>query len=360
MLFHEIYGCYYRAVAQMLNLAIEGELTEKKMYEIVAETAFEESSLIMIPALKEQEWQLLDENLHTPLKHTPDMPLTILEKRWLKTILLDKRVKLFLEPVLENTEQSASAGANAEQSASAGANAEQAVFVVANAERTVLAGTNIDFTTACPRKLADTEPLFFPEDIVYFDRYVDGDDYDDPAYIANFRLIRQAIAERRKLKVTFRNGREQKRCEILEPVQLEYSDKEDKFRVLCADRQSIKTVNLGRIVQCELLEDTFPENVRLKEREKKVLKFILTDERNALERAMMKFSHYKKEVERRDAENYLVTLEYDADDETDVLIQILSFGSYIEVTAPDEMREELRKRMERQMALIDEFATFFP
>jgi len=312
MLFHEIYGCYYRAVAQMLNLAIEGGLTEKKMYEIVAETAFEESSLIMIPALKKQEWQLLDENLHTPLKHTPDMPLTILEKRWLKTILLDKRVKLFLEPVPENAE------------------------------------------------LADTDPLFFPEDIVYFDRYVDGDDYDDLAYIANFRLIRQAIAERRKLKVTFRNSREQKRCEILEPVQLEYSDKEDKFRVLCADRQSIKTVNLGRIVQCELLEDTFPENVRLKEREKKVLKFILTDERNALERAMMKFSHYKKEVERRDAENYLVTLEYDADDETDVLIQILSFGSYIEVTAPDEMREELRKRMERQMALIDEFATFFP
>lgn len=312
MLFHEIYGCYYRAVAQMLNLAIEGGLTEKKMYEIVAETAFEESSLIMIPALKKQEWQLLDENLHTPLKHTPDMPLTILEKRWLKTILLDKRVKLFLEPVPENTE------------------------------------------------LADTEPLFFPEDIVYFDRYADGDDYDDPAYIANFRLIRQAIAERRKLKVTFLNSREQKRCEILEPVQLEYSDKEDKFRVLCADRQSIKTVNLGRIVQCELLKDTFPENVRLKEREKKVLKFILTDERNALERAMMKFSHYKKEVERREAENYLVTLEYDVDDETDVLIQILSFGSYIEVTAPDEMREELRKRMERQMALIDEFATFFP
>ena len=146
MLFHEIYGCYYRAVAKMLKLAIEGGLTEKKMYEIVAETAFEESSLIMIPALKKQEWQLLDENLHTPLKHTPDMPLTILEKRWLKTILLDKRVKLFLEPVPANAEQAATAVSNA------------------------------DFAAACPRELADTEPLFFPEDIVYFDRYADGDD----------------------------------------------------------------------------------------------------------------------------------------------------------------------------------------
>lgn len=360
MLFHEIYGCYYRAVAKMLNLAIEGGLTEKKMYEIVAETAFEESSLIMIPALKKQEWQLLDENLHTPLKHTPDMPLTILEKRWLKTILLDKRVKLFFTPVSENKEQTATARGNAEQAATAGGNAEQAATAGGNIEQAVFGRTTADFAPACPRELADTEPLFFTEDIVYFDRYADGDDYDDPAYIANFRLIRQAIAERRKLKVTFLNSREQKRCEILEPVQLEYSDKEDKFRVLCADRQSIKTVNLGRIVQCELLRDTFPENVRLKEREKKVLKFTLTDERNALERAMMKFSHYKKEVERRDAENYLVTLEYDVDDETDVLIQILSFGTYIEVTAPDRMREELRKRMERQMALVDEFATFFP
>ena len=140
MLFHEIYGCYYRAVVQMLNLAIAGGLTEKKMYEIVAETAFEESSLIMIPALKKQEWQLLDENLHTPLKHTPDMPLTILEKRWLKTILLDKRVKLFFTPMSENTEQTDFVGGNA----------EQAVFVVANAKQTDFAGVNADFAAACP------------------------------------------------------------------------------------------------------------------------------------------------------------------------------------------------------------------
>lgn len=350
MLFHEIYGCYYRAVAKMLNLAIEGGLTEKKMYEIVAETAFEESSLIMIPALKKQEWQLLDENLHTPLKHTPDMPLTILEKRWLKTILLDKRVKLFFTPVSENKEQTATARGNAEQAATAGGNIEQAVF----------GSTTADFAPACPQELADVEPLFLPEDIVYFDRYADGDDYDDPVYINHFHRIRRAISERRKLKVTFQNSKGRKRCEVLEPVKLEYSDKEDKFRVLCAVRKGIKTVNIGRILQCEILADTFPEDVSLKEREKKVLKFTLTDERNALERAMMKFSHYKKEVERQDKETYLVTLEYDVDDETDVLIQILSFGSYIEVTAPTEVRKELKKRMDRQLALINEFATFFP
>ena len=350
MLFHEIYGCYYRAVAKMLNLAIEGGLTEKKMYEIVAETAFEESSLVVIPALKKQEWQLLDEKLRTPLRHTPDMPLTTLEKRWLKTVLLDKRVKLFFTPVSENKEQTASAGGNAEQAASAGGNAEQTVF----------GRTTADFAPACPQEPADVEPLFLPEDIVYFDRYADGDDYDDPVYINHFHRIRRAISERRKLKVTFQNSKGRKRCEVLEPVKLEYSDKEDKFRVLCAVRKGIKTVNIGRILQCEILADTFPKDVSLIEREKKVLKFTLTDERNALERAMMKFSHYKKEVERQDKETYLVTLEYDADDENDVLIQILSFGSYIEVTAPTEMREELKKRMDRQLALINEFATFFP
>ena len=35
MLFHEIYGCYYNAVAEILRQAVDGELTEKSMQEII-------------------------------------------------------------------------------------------------------------------------------------------------------------------------------------------------------------------------------------------------------------------------------------------------------------------------------------
>ena len=45
MLFHEIYGCYYNAVAKILHQAVNGELTEKGMQKIVTEKAFSESFL---------------------------------------------------------------------------------------------------------------------------------------------------------------------------------------------------------------------------------------------------------------------------------------------------------------------------
>lgn len=301
MIFNEIYGCYYNAVAKMISLAVDGELTESKMNEIASEYAFEESLLTIIPALKNQDWQLIDHEFETPIANAPAMPMTILEKRWLKTILLDPRIALFQIPMGE---------------------------------------------------LKDVEPLFEPGDIVYFDRYLDGDSYDDPTYVAIFRTIRQAIKERRKIRVKFRNNKDQVRTHLLEPVKIEYSDKEDKFRVLCAGRPDTRIINIGRVILCTKLEETFSEELCLQTRLRDTLVFELRDERNALERVMMKFAHYKKEVERTDVDLYRVQVEYDVDDERDVLIQIMSFGSFVKVLAPDKLREELGKRIAKQCSQL--------
>ena len=302
MIFNEIYGCYYNAVAKMISLAVDGRLTESKMNEIASEYAFEESLLTIIPAIKKQEWQVIDHELETPIVNKPSMPMTTLEKRWLKTILLDPRIALFQIPMGE---------------------------------------------------LKDVEPLFEPEDIVYFDRYLDGDRYDQPSYIANFFIIQQAIKEHKKVRIEFWNNRNQERTHLLEPIKIEYSDKEDKFRVLCAGRWDIRTINMGRIIQCTRLEETFPEELCLQTRKRDTLIFELTDERNALERVMMKFAHYKKEVERIDENLYRVQMEYDVDDETDVLIQMMSFGSYVKILAPGKMKEELCIRISKQLRMLE-------
>ena len=231
MIFNEIYGCYYNAVAKMISLAVDGRLTESKMNEIASEYAFEESLLTIIPAIKKQEWQVIDHELETPIVNKPSMPMTTLEKRWLKTILLDPRIALFQIPMGE---------------------------------------------------LKDVEPLFEPGDIVYFDRYLDGDRYDQPSYIANFFIIQQAIKEHKKVRIKFWNNRNQERTHLLEPIKIEYSDKEDKFRVLCAGRWDIRTINMGRIIQCTRLEETFPEELCLQTRKRDTLIFELTDERRTL------------------------------------------------------------------------------
>ena len=302
MIFNEIYGCYYNAVAKMPSFAVNGELTEKKMNEIVSDYAFEESMLTIIPALKNQEWQLLDGDYGTPIVNKPTMPITSLEKRWLKTILLDPRIALF----------------------------------------------KID-----TKGLGDVEPLFTPKDIVYFDRYSDGDRYGDPAYISKFNIIVQAIRKHKKVKLKYLNGENQKRSQVLEPVKIEYSDKEDKFRVLCAAGRDIRTINMGRILQVVRLDEKFSKSVRLQSRKKETLIFELTDERNALERVLMKFAHYKKEVERLGENFYRVEMEYDVDDETDVLIQILSFGGFVRIIAPVQLRDKLCERVKKQMNMMN-------
>ena len=95
MIFSELYCAYYNAVAAIISLAIKGKCTEKDMQRLTHEYAFEESALSIIPSLKSGKWQLLRKDMSTPLKHEPTMPLTLLQKRWLKAISLDPRMKLF-------------------------------------------------------------------------------------------------------------------------------------------------------------------------------------------------------------------------------------------------------------------------
>ncbi len=302
MIFNEIYGCYYNAVAKMISLAVEGELNEKKMYEIVAGDAFGESMFTIIPALKNQKWQLIDGNYKTPVVNKPTMPMTALERRWLKTILLDPRVALFQADV---------------------------------------------------KGMDDVEPLFMPEDLIYFDRYSDGDPYDQTSYVENFHVIVQAIREHKKAEIKYQNRKEQERIQVLNPVKIEYSDKDDKFRVLCAGRKDITTINMGRIIRVKKLEESFSTTISLSFGKKETLIFKLTDERKTLERVLMKFAHYKKEVERLGENTYQVKMEYDMDEETDVLIQIMSFGSFVKMIAPAELKEKLRDRIKKQIDLFN-------
>ena len=99
MLFHEVYGNYFDAVSAILKEAVNGTLTAAKINDIVREKAFAESILTIPDALKNQQWPLITEDLKTPVKHAPSTPLTTLEKRWLKAVLEDPRVKLFASKV---------------------------------------------------------------------------------------------------------------------------------------------------------------------------------------------------------------------------------------------------------------------
>ncbi|MDE5670961.1 MAG: WYL domain-containing protein [Eubacterium sp.] len=297
MLFSEIYSSYFNVVAKVLEEAVNGSLTEKRINDIIMEKAFSESILSIPNALKNGDWKLLDDKLETPIKHTPEMPLTLLQKQWLKAIMNDKRIKLFSPSI---------------------------------------------------KGLEDIESLYEQDTIVYFDRYTDGDDFENPEYIKIFQTILEALHKNRKIKIRY-TGKQWKEKEFFcSPVKLEYSSKNDKFRLKAIAFGKLFILNLSKISSCELLNFEIDKDVNKYTEERQTLILYLYDKRNALERVMLSFSNLEKEAERIDDYTYKITMKYDKDDETEILIRVLSFGPMIRVISPESFISQLKNRIEKQ------------
>jgi hypothetical protein len=297
MLFSEVYGTYYNVLAKLLEKAVEGTLTRESMNEIIREKGFEESILTIPEALENQTWPLIKDDFTSPLEHTPTMPLTTLQKRWLKALLNDPRIQLF-DPPMDGLE--------------------------------------------------DVEPLYPPNTFVYYDRYHDGDPFDDPGYIRRFQTILTALREKKWLRLHFLGRNNVPHFWRCIPYKLEYSAKDDKFRLISANKRSTLSINLARIDQCFLLEPCKDEEYRPLAMKKRILVLELTDDRNALERVMLHFSHLDRETERIDDKHYKITLYYEREDETELLIRVLSFGPVLKVIFPDDFVKNLVYRLEKQ------------
>lgn len=200
-----------------------------------------------------------------------------------------------------------------------------------------------------PIVFSDVEPLFLPEDIYVFDKYSDGDPYENPEYIRNFRLILDAIKHKYQIQISITNRHGKQITTRTIPEYLEYSEKDDKFRLIGTGSKLGNTINLGRISSCEKYENQQGGKVGKSNqpRPRKVI-FELIDERNALERVLMHFAHLEKQVEKIDERKYQVTLYYDKEDETEILIRVLSFGPMLHVVKPVAFINLIKDRLSDQ------------
>lgn len=300
MLFHEMFSVYYLTVSLILREALMGNLTEKRMEAIIRENAFTESILSILPAIKSEEWPVCTCSFQTPLTHEPVMPVSLLERRWLKALLQDPRIALF-QPDITGLE--------------------------------------------------DVQPLYKPDDFIVFDKYGDGDPYDDPAYIARFRTILEAMENQKPMHIRFQSGRGNHTSGTYLPHKLEYSSRDDKFRLTVTGKRRYATINLSRIVNIAISDQDidFDTSVHIPKRVPLVLEII--NERNALERIMLHFSNYQKETQRLGNNRYLMTMWYDAEDETEILIRVLAFGPLVKAVSPDTFVEQLKERINRQVQI---------
>lgn len=309
-IFHEIYGAYYNAVWHILNKIADDymEISQKDLNDIIFEYS---NKLIANGVWGDTEKHIEDimkgineaYNFDIMFKH-PEMPLSTMQKRWLKAVLSDRRIKLF------GIEE--------------------------------------------PEWLADIEPLFMPEHFYYFDQDLDGDDYSDKNYIGNFRKILKAKKEKYKLKIKYVNNSghiNYYKCAI--PLKLEYSPRNDRFRLFIKteDNEKCRVLNVSQIRETELSEEKFDENSLVMDIETDTLIFILDNSagKKALSRAMREFSDLKKETEPLENNQYKITLEYYTADEKEIVIRLMQYLPYIEVVEPESIRQSIKEKLRKQL-----------
>ncbi len=315
-IFSEIYNCYYQIMKSLLQNS--SPLTLSQIQSQVEETGYEESFLYLIPKITTGEWDLLKQDgdlFLSKLSNNFYVPLTDLQRSYIKSILQDKRIRLFFSEEKLN---------------------------------------------ALQQLFSDVTPLWNPEDIYYYDSFSNGDDYSNPLYQQHFRTILTAIKQKQYVDISYEA---KKHCRVHHhylPCRLEYSIKNDKFRLLGitvhkTHHGSLETLNLDRMQTVNLLPQTIPaqklpdiSQIIRSTYYKEPVRLLIHTDRNALERAMLQFANYEKNTTKIDENTYECLIYYNQKMETELLIEVLSFGPLVEVLGSDRFLELVKARLRRQ------------
>ncbi|WP_022932159.1 WYL domain-containing protein [Treponema bryantii] len=311
MLFSEIYSAYYNTVASIISCSQQGKLDSDLLFKIVKESAFPESFMTIGSALETGKWPLIKKDYSTNIQNIPTMPLSVLQKRWLKALCNDKRIRLFVsDEVLE----------------------------------------------CLKNQLQDVEVLFNENDYYLYDKYSDGDPYDDPDYIKNFRTALEAIHQKKTISVEYTGRFGQQKRFICAPYKIEYSEKDDKFRIISKVRNRHSILNIARINSCELTENSKVDDLSeddLPDNRRTSVTLEIYDERKAMERVMLAFAHFEKSAVQISDDVYRLTLNYDSFDETELVVRVLSFGPMVKVLEPESFRNLIQERISKQIELMN-------
>lgn len=317
-IYNEIYGLYYFMLAKILERAAEKDITTKEISSIVAQYGFSESNLYFTPDVVSQGGQgynLLKESeggYYSILKSSPVGYITNLQKSFIKSMIDDKRIRLFFEkPMLDELNKA----------------------------------------------LSDIEPLYNTDDVILKETAIDSDNYSDEKYIQNFKSILYSIRNNKAMRICFNTSKGERKTIKLAPYKLEYGIRDDKFRLCGVSIYNEKPkgfvkINLARILTITTLQQSFKldfETYIAAKRKSEPIEIEVYNLRNGFERVFIGLSNYERISSfHEDTGKCSIKIFYTADDEQELLIQLLSFGPAIKVLGPVDFKSKFVERIQKQ------------
>lgn len=313
LIFNEVFGTYYRVLREIVN---SGEISDQQLTHIIRDNAYNESNLFLEDNLENYYFLKKDKNSKwcSIFNNKIIQPLTAIEKSWLKAILNDPKINLFLDE-----------------------------FQLAELNN----------------YLSDVEPLFNQDDFYAFDKNLRGDDFKSKDYVDNFRLLNKLIDKKAIVDIEYTSVSENTYVDTLIPLKLEYSPKNDKFRLLAirvvdGKAEELGCYNLSRIQKIAIshvkLSGQLDRNPYSPKYFDEPLVVEIYNQRNAIERFQIEFSTYKKEsIIDEDNDICRTTVYYHSAEREELILKLLSFGVNVKVLSPKSMISMLKERIHKQL-----------
>lgn len=206
--------------------------------------------------------------------------------------------------------------------------------------------------------------------IKYYDRYkwegnMSKSQEDTFMELRYLQKLYNAMNSKEKVRISYRNWEGEKRCVICAPAWIEYSRRDDIFRLWYVHhtKRQIRQINIPRIISIE----NIPKKHYNIEKEQDMLLQLLDQtmrqlkvefyqgNKNLPDRILTEFSLWKKKcIYDTKTENFQMTLHYSSLDEKEILVRLMSYGPYIKIIAPDGnyVYKELTNRVAKQRQLI--------
>lgn len=179
------------------------------------------------------------------------------------------------------------------------------------------------------------------------------------------KMIYQAMIDETEIEITYKTWKKIEKVTICAPAWLEYSRRDDIFRVWCVDgeKERIQKVNVNRILVIKNLADRKYslkveqeriQNIQDKSMQKLEVEFY-DEAKNIPDRILTEFSVWRKRcVYDIKTRKYKMELYYSILDEKEILIRLMSYGPHVKITAPDDnfVYSEIKRRIEQQKKLL--------
>lgn len=257
------------------------------------------------------------------------LPITTTEFRWLKTILQDEKISIFLSE------------------------------------------EECDILGKWLERYAANSSAYDTKAICYYDRYYSKEEFVQEQKFMN--KILSAIEHGKHCRIVYAKEDGEISSEATQardyfPIAIEYSKRNNCFQLYAMKRkkQTIEQLNMANIMQVEIINEK-PEfemspDAALNalkeycEGKRKSVEITFRDEKNLIDRILTEIAPYEKICEYDDGEDlYTLKLYYPGDEGTDIAVRLMSYGPFIRFVDKDNLLAKMiRTRVEAQIELFKE------